>query len=85
MNPDIISVIEGTPTLYDAFVCYNPDGRDIDFVNLLITKLEDENGLKLFVPERDDLPGLSASTTSAKLIQHRYGIISSPVCLCHLL
>ena len=68
--------MEGTPTLYDAFICYNAEGDDLEFVKLLIHKLEDEYGMKLFVPERDDLPGSSASTTCAKLIQQRYTCIN---------
>ncbi|XP_060586519.1 myeloid differentiation primary response protein MyD88-like [Ruditapes philippinarum] len=64
-------VIKGIPTIYDAFVCYNPEGEDLIFVRKLIEKLEDENGLKLFVPWRDDLPGASHNTVTAKLIEHR--------------
>lgn len=61
-----------TPTIYDAFVCYNPEGADLDFVRLLIEKLEVKNNLKLFVPWRDDLPGASHNTVCAKLIEQRY-------------
>nr|AIZ97751.1 MYD88 [Cyclina sinensis] len=64
-------VIHGKPTIYDAFVCYNPEGKDLAFVRQLIQKLEVENGLKLFVPWRDDLPGASHNTVCAKLIEYR--------------
>ena len=67
----IIAVIKGIPTVYDAFVCYNPEGDDLIFVQELIQKLEEENGLKLFVPWRDDLPGASHNTVTAKLIEQR--------------
>ncbi|KAL4228583.1 Myeloid differentiation primary response protein MyD88 [Mactra antiquata] len=59
------------PTMYDAFVCYNPEGSDLDFVRLLIEEVEVKNGLKLFVPWRDDLPGASHNTVCAKLIEQR--------------
>lgn len=64
-------VAQGKPTMYDAFVCYNPEGPDLEFVMEMIRKLEGEYKMKLFVPERDDLPGMANSTTEAKLIQHR--------------
>lgn len=57
--------------MYDAFVCYNPEGPDIEFVRVLIEELEVKHGLKLFVPWRDDLPGAAHNTVCAKLIEHR--------------
>ena len=69
-----LTVREGTPTSYDAFVCYNPEGPDLEFVMEMINKLEGEYRMKLFVPERDDLPGMANSTTEAKLIEHRYTV-----------
>lgn len=68
----IQDVTTGCPTYYDAFVCYNPEPEDLDFVKKMIEKLENrEQGLKLFVPHRDDLPGASKHVISAKLIQER--------------
>ena len=64
--------MQGSPTNYDAFVCYNDRGPDHDFVLLLISKLEREQGLKLFIPQRDELGGSEADTTAARLIEHRY-------------
>ena len=62
----------GSPTIYDAFVCYNDRGPDQDFVHLIISKLERERGLKLFIPQRDDLAGTEQNKTSARLIEDRY-------------
>ena len=62
----------GGPTIYDAFVCYNDRGPDQDFVLLIISKLERERGLKLFIPQRDDLAGTEQNKTSATLIEDRY-------------
>lgn len=65
-------VEKGTPTMYDAFVCYNAEGPDLEFVMEMIRRLEGkEYGMKLFIPERDNLAGLADSTTIAKLIEHR--------------
>ncbi|KAL8606172.1 hypothetical protein ACOMHN_053444 [Nucella lapillus] len=62
----------GKPTYYDAFVCYHPEGEDLDFVKKLIEKVENPPyNLRLFVPHRDDLPGSSKYVISAKLIQDR--------------
>ncbi|CAG2247957.1 MYD88 [Mytilus edulis] len=65
--------IDGSITLFDAFVCYNADstGKDIVFVKDMIKKLEKEYDLKLCVPGRDDLPGGSRYVTDAKLIESR--------------
>ncbi|XP_046570294.1 LOW QUALITY PROTEIN: myeloid differentiation primary response protein MyD88-like [Haliotis rubra] len=71
-----------TLTFYDAFVCYDPEGYDLQFVKKMLSELESARyGLKLFVPWRDDLPGSSTYTVSAKLIQdrcRRMVIIMSP-------
>lgn len=64
-------VEKGAPVTYDAFVCYNPEGEDLEFVKLLINELEVKHNMKLFVPERDDLAGMADSSTSAELIKHR--------------
>ena len=68
--------VDGSITLFDAFVCYNADstGKDIVFVKDMIKKLEKEYDLKLCVPGRDDLPGGSRYVTDAKLIESRYFI-----------
>lgn len=63
--------------MYDAFVCYNPEGPDIEFVRVLIEELEVKHGLKLFVPWRDDLPGAAHNTVCAKLIEHRWNKLAS--------
>lgn len=70
----IQDVEAGGPTYYDAFVCYNPEAEDLKFVKRMIEELENKrrpNNLKLFVPNRDDLPGASKHVISAKLIQER--------------
>jgi hypothetical protein len=64
-------VESGGPTYYDAFVCYTPEGEDLAFVQNMIEKVEKPYNLKLFIPHRDDLPGASKHTISAKLIQDR--------------
>nr|AHK60398.1 myeloid differentiation factor 88 [Haliotis diversicolor] len=65
-------VESNTRTFYDAFVCYDPEGYDLQFVKKMLSALESAPyGLKLFVPWRDDLPGSSTHTVSAKLIQER--------------
>ena len=62
----------GLPTYYDAFVCYHPEGPDLQFVRTMIEKLEQEPvSLKLYVPHRDDLPGTSRHVVSARIIQSR--------------
>lgn len=66
-----VTVEDDNPVMYDAFVCYNPEGPDIDFVRILIEKLECENGMKLFVPWRDDLAGGAENTLCARMIEHR--------------
>ncbi|ESP03006.1 hypothetical protein LOTGIDRAFT_203449 [Lottia gigantea] len=65
-------VEHGSPQLYDAFVCYCPEGEDIKFVKMMISILESEPyNLKLFVPGRNDLPGAASHTVSASLIENR--------------
>lgn len=65
--------IDGSTTLFDAFISYNTDseGKDIMFVKEMIKKLEREKNLKLCVPGRDNLPGGSKYVTDAKLIESR--------------
>lgn len=65
--------IDGSITLFDAFVCYNIDsqGKDIHFVKEMINKLEKQYDIKLCVPGRDDLPGGARYVTDAKLIESR--------------
>ncbi|XP_041372058.1 myeloid differentiation primary response protein MyD88-like [Gigantopelta aegis] len=65
-------VESGRPTYYDAFVCYNPETDDLQFVKKMISILEGSDfSLKLFVPWRNDLPGGSKYVIDAKLIQDR--------------
>lgn len=62
---------------YDAFVIYNPAGKDLDFVKELADKLEaPPYNLRLFIPWRDDLPGSSRYEISAHMIIARYIIIN---------
>lgn len=63
---------------YDAFVIYNPAGKDLDFVKELADKLEaPPYNLRLFIPWRDDLPGSSRYEISAHMIIARYVIIEN--------
>ncbi|KAL4228751.1 Myeloid differentiation primary response protein MyD88 [Mactra antiquata] len=58
--------------MYDAFVCYSlEDENDRAFVRDMISVLEGERKLKLFVPGRDDLPGGAQHVISAYLIERR--------------
>ena len=65
--------VDGSVTLFDAFICYNADseGKDIAFVKEMINKLEKQYDLKLCVPARDVLPGGSKYVMDAKLIESR--------------
>lgn len=63
-------MFNGRETYYDAFICYTRE--DLEFVRMLIRELEDKQGLKLFVPGRDDLPGDAEHTVTAFLIEKRY-------------
>ena len=67
----IILVAGGTPTMYDAFICYKDKKPDLDFVLEMIEFLERQHGMKLFIPGRDDLPGPETYKTTAELIKHR--------------
>ncbi|CAL1530784.1 unnamed protein product [Lymnaea stagnalis] len=81
--PDQITVedvMTGKQTNYDAYICFNPYGtstKDLEFVRELIERFEkpsqynNRKPFKLFVPSRDDLPGFSAHTISAKIISER--------------
>lgn len=64
-------VAGGTPTMYDAFICYKDKKPDLDFVLEMIEFLERQHGMKLFIPGRDDLPGPETYKTTAELIKHR--------------
>ncbi|XP_046570295.1 myeloid differentiation primary response protein MyD88-like [Haliotis rubra] len=62
-------VESNTPTFYDAFVCSDPEGYDLQFVKKMLSELESARyGLKLFVPWMD---GLRWSAVSAKVIHDR--------------
>ena len=59
--------------IYDAFVSYSIEGSgDRQFVRNMIAEIEVQQGLRLFVPGRDDLPGSARNTISAYLIERRY-------------
>ncbi|XP_062580777.1 myeloid differentiation primary response protein MyD88-like [Saccostrea cucullata] len=57
---------------YDAFVIYNPAGKDLEFVKEMAEKLEaPPYNMKLFIPWRDDLPGTARYEISAHMIATR--------------
>lgn len=60
-----------TQAMFDAFVCYTQSPEDLMFVKRMITELEEKQGLKLFVPGRDDLPGGAMHVITAYLIEVR--------------
>lgn len=61
---------EGTPELFDAFICYCPS--DFEFVHKMIRELEQtEFKLKLCVFDRDVLPGSCVWTITSELIEKR--------------
>lgn len=63
---------KGDTVYYDAFVIYNPAGKDLEFVKELAGKLEaPPYNLKFCIPWRDDLPGGSRYETSAHMIATR--------------
>ncbi|XP_033731819.1 myeloid differentiation primary response protein MyD88-like [Pecten maximus] len=65
-------VDNNTPQFFDAFVSYNHEGKDLNFVKDMIQTLEGEpHKLKLFIPGRDDLPGAAKYVIEAKLIESR--------------
>lgn len=65
-------VDNNSPQYFDAFVSYNHEGEDLNFVKNMIQTLEGEpHKLKLFIPGRDDLPGASKYVIEAKLIESR--------------
>ena len=66
---NIFSVAEGRPVHYDAFlsVC----NKDSSMKEQLTRKLEEKEGLKLFILERDLIPGVSRHYVTAELIFRR--------------
>uniref|UniRef100_H3D5D2 Myeloid differentiation primary response protein MyD88 n=1 Tax=Tetraodon nigroviridis TaxID=99883 RepID=H3D5D2_TETNG len=61
---------EGTPELFDAFICYCPS--DFEFVHVMIRELEQTDfKLKLCVFDRDVLPGSCVWTITSELIEKR--------------
>ncbi|XP_068604089.1 myeloid differentiation primary response protein MyD88 [Brachionichthys hirsutus] len=61
---------EGTPELFDAFICYCQ--KDFDFVREMIRELEQTKyKLKLCVFDRDVLPGSCVWTITSELIEKR--------------
>uniref|UniRef100_A0A2C9KFW1 TIR domain-containing protein n=1 Tax=Biomphalaria glabrata TaxID=6526 RepID=A0A2C9KFW1_BIOGL len=68
-------VLTGKKTYYDAYICYNPIGessKDLEFVRELISRFEsDKYRFTLFVPFRDDLPGMNEHAINAKIISER--------------
>ncbi|KAH9524361.1 Myeloid differentiation primary response protein MyD88, partial [Bulinus truncatus] len=68
-------VLNGKKTYYDAYICYNPAGeasKDLEFVRELIARFEsDRYRFTLFVPFRDDLPGMNQHAISAQIISER--------------
>ena len=56
---------------YDAFVAYTR--KDLPWVRrVLLPKLENEHGFRLFVMDRDGLAGGNANTVFARIIKDRY-------------
>ncbi|XP_052683946.1 myeloid differentiation primary response protein MyD88-like [Crassostrea angulata] len=63
---------KGDTLYYDAFVIYNPVGKDLEFVKELAGKMESPPyNLKFCIPWRDDLPGGSRYEVSAHMIATR--------------
>jgi hypothetical protein len=55
---------------YDAFVIYNPEGSDLEFVHLLVSIMESPPyNLRLFVPWRDQVH--EDNYVSADLIENK--------------
>ncbi|KAK3612190.1 hypothetical protein CHS0354_016577 [Potamilus streckersoni] len=61
----------GTQTTYDAFVSYNEEPKDLEFVRKMIRELEVNQNLKLFIPGRDDIPGAAKYVVTAAMIEKR--------------
>ncbi|KAK3612191.1 hypothetical protein CHS0354_016578 [Potamilus streckersoni] len=61
----------GTKTDFDAFVSYNEEPKDLEFVRKMIQVLEDKHNLKLFIPGRDDIPGAAKYVVTAEMIEKR--------------
>ncbi|KAL3836950.1 hypothetical protein ACJMK2_022352 [Sinanodonta woodiana] len=61
----------GTKTTYDAFVSYNEEPKDLEFVKKMIRELEGNQNLKLFVPGRGDIPGAAKYVVTAAMIEKR--------------
>lgn len=59
-------------TIYDAFLSYSAESQDDRaFVREMIQVLETEHGLKLFIPGRDDIPGIAENAITAYIIEKR--------------
>ena len=65
----LFPVAEGKPVHYDAFL--SACDKDSSMKEQLMCKLEEKEGLKLFIPERDLLPGVSRHYVTAELIFRR--------------
>ena len=60
----------GKPVTYDAFVCF--DLKDLDFVKLMLEKLEKEpHNMTFCVCPRDLLAGTAEHSVTAMLIEKR--------------
>lgn len=69
---DAVNGARGDMHYWDAFVIYNPEGKDLSFVKQMADILEGpEYNLRLFIPWRDDLPGTAQHEVTAKLIAER--------------
>lgn len=67
-----LAVLTGETMKYDAFVSYSSeDISDRNFVRKMIQNLETKQGLKLFVPGRDDIAGSAEFVVTAYLIAER--------------
>ena len=64
------AVNSGEIEYFDAFVSYHP--QDLPFVDELTQKLEDEEGFKLCITDRDMCVGITQHAATAELIEKRY-------------
>ncbi|XP_064643670.1 myeloid differentiation primary response protein MyD88-like isoform X1 [Lineus longissimus] len=70
----VVDDSEDNVTIFDAFVCYTKDPsatNDREFVKEMVRVLEGQFGLKLYIMERDLLPGTNELCVSAALIEKR--------------
>ena len=63
------AVNSGEIEYFDAFVSYHP--QDLPFVDELTQKLEDEEGFKLCITDRDMCVGITQHAATAELIEKR--------------